>query len=110
MPTLALPLIFILFVSLFSLYAISTITYITYHDLYGRPSDFVTGISSFASELGIGVCDCRDGIEMGVRAVVAEHVFDEGDETSFVVFDVIFWGYCDGFEYYGYVFASEFGF
>ncbi|THG10560.1 hypothetical protein TEA_005645 [Camellia sinensis var. sinensis] len=46
--------------------------------------DFVTGISSFASELGIGVCDCRDAIEMGVRAVVAEHVFDEGDETSFV--------------------------
>ncbi|KAF5951166.1 hypothetical protein HYC85_009110 [Camellia sinensis] len=57
----------------------------TMRGLVDSVNDFVTGISSFASELGIGVCDCRDGIEMGVRAVVAEQVFDEGDETSFVI-------------------------
>ncbi|KAF5945485.1 hypothetical protein HYC85_015713 [Camellia sinensis] len=49
---------------------------------------------SSASELGIGVCDCDGGIQMGVRVVAAEHVFDEGDETGFVVFDTVFWG-CD---------------
>ncbi|KAF5945484.1 hypothetical protein HYC85_015712 [Camellia sinensis] len=49
---------------------------------------------SSASELGIGVCDCDGGIQIGVRAVAAEHVFDEVDETSFVVFDTVCWG-CD---------------
>ncbi|KAI8028135.1 Pentatricopeptide repeat-containing protein [Camellia lanceoleosa] len=48
-------------------------------------NDFVIGISSFASELGIGVCDSRGGLEMGARAIAAEDVFDEGDETNFVI-------------------------
>ncbi|KAI8023247.1 hypothetical protein LOK49_LG03G00649 [Camellia lanceoleosa] len=59
-----------------------------------KEGDFVIVDSSSASELGIGVCDCGGGIQLGVRAVAAEHVFDEGDETGFVVFDTVFWG-CD---------------